>query len=509
MRRIYIFVFLFAIAFLRVMSAMVPDTQVIQERFLGTGIVVSAPVFRGTVQTFTVRFDHTTLDIVAAQYPDYRYGDWLSIACRKIQDAICLFPTIHVLGEKRGNPFLHVLYATKDHLARGLSRVLPEPHASFAQALLLGQRSSMPEELRDAFQKTGTTHIVAVSGMHIVILGEMVKVVLGFFAISARSRRLVTVFFLLFFTAMISAPASAVRGLLFGLLLLFAEASGRPRQMSVALAVTCAVLLLWRPSFLFDLGFQLSFLAVIGIVYGVPVLTHVLRKWIPEHPIARGAIAMAIVTFSATLVTAPLLAAVFGRTSLVSIIANLFIVPLVESATILTLMTALLALLHTLIAFPFGIVLFGLLDVMMRIAWALAKIPGASLDVVAPRRSAAYFPDMEACGERERQWSRPIIKEGRTKVTKNLPTSRRDADFFAVAYDANVAIHVRTIDLRARSLKTLEYTTARVPKTIVAPNRNNRKRRAHRIEKRLRRRGITSMMPDFQNISAKIFPAFQ
>lgn len=388
MRTIIFLVALFVASLLRGSSAPPhSEATISQSSFTVNAIVVQAPIVRGSTQILTLKSDTDAAMRFTAftnVHPLYAYGDWLAVECAKSDGATCLSSTIHRLGQGRGSRVLAVLFAIKERLVRGLTEVLPEPHASFAAALLLGERAAMPAELRDAFQITGTTHIVAVSGMHIVILGEIIKIVLGWFAISVRLRRVATVLFLVFFTAMIGAPASAVRGLLFGLLLLFAEGSGRPRQMSVALSTTCAALLLWRPSLLLDLGFQLSFLAVIGIVYGVPIVTHAMRKWMPKHPFARGVATMAIVTFSATLATAPLLAGVFGRVSLISLVANLLIVPIVEAATILTLLVALLSLLHVLIALPFGIVLFMVLDTMMVIARLLAKIPGASLDVAPP-----------------------------------------------------------------------------------------------------------------------------
>ncbi len=360
------------------------------------GVVATAPYIRGKTQVFDVRLDTptpsvaSTPGVVTGQYPRYRYGDWLSIDCKSIKEGSCFFPTIYLLGEGKGNAALAFLFAVKDHLVRGINRVLPEPHASFASALLLGERAALPTEIRDVFQVTGTTHIVAVSGTHVVILGEFLKVILGLVHIPIRFRRGAIAAILLFFTAMIGAPASAVRGLLFGLVLLLAESIGRPRQMSVALSATCAALLLWHPSFLFDLGFQLSFLAVIGIVYGVPVVSHVLDPLLPAKPFMRSCVALALLSFTATVMTTPLLVATFGRLSLVSIVANMVVVPFVEPATITTLLVALIAAAHPLLAFPFGILLFGILGAMMSVITFFAKIPGAALSL-APLSSPVLF----------------------------------------------------------------------------------------------------------------------
>lgn len=352
--------------------------------FVLHSVVTTAPYVRGKTQVFSVRPNKTSpgvVHVVTGQYPRYHYGDWLSIECKTVKEGSCLFPTIRLLGEGKGNAAIAFLFVVKERLVAGLARVLPEPHASFASALLLGERAALPVEIRDAFQTTGTTHIVAVSGTHVVILGEFLKVILGLIHIPIRFRRGVIAVILLFFTAMIGAPASAVRGLLFGLLLLLAESTGRPRAMSIAIATTAAVLLLARPSFLFDLGFQLSFLAVIGIVYGVPVLSRLLDPLLPKIPIVRAAVALALISFTATVMTTPLLAATFGRLSLVSIVANMVVVPFVEPATIVTLVVALLAIIHPFFAMPFGLLLFGILGALMSIIRFFAAIPGAALQV--------------------------------------------------------------------------------------------------------------------------------
>lgn len=351
--------------------------------FSGKGIVTDVPVVRGTTQHFSFIIDsREAMQVLTRPYPEYAYGDWLSIDCPKIENDTCAFPVIHRLGQGQGNPLFHILYAVKAHLVRGLEKVLPEPHASFAAALLLGERATMPEELRQAFQVTGTTHIVAVSGMHVVMLSQVLTVLLSLFAIPATARRATTAVFLVLFTAMIGAPASAVRGLVFGLLLLLAESVGRPRAMTMTIATTVAVLLLVSPNFLFDLGFQLSFLAVVGIVYGVPVIAHFVRAWISTlHPWFLPIATLSITAFTATAITTPLLAATFGRISFIGLLANVLVVPFVLYVTIAILITALCAALHPLLAFPAGIVSYVTLDIMMRIVLLLARLPGAAITV--------------------------------------------------------------------------------------------------------------------------------
>ncbi len=367
------------------------DTNGVQPRnFSGTGVIVTAPYSQGTTQVFDVRPDSTTLSVASTPdvvyvatgaYPQYAYGDWVSVACPTIKEGRCFYPAIHRVGVGRGNTVTMLLLNLKHRLVRGFSDVLSEPEASFASALLLGERTSMPKDFRDALQTTGTTHIVAVSGMQVVLLSVLVQILLEWLGVGAHARRGLAALFLLFFTAMIGAPASAVRGLIFGLILLFAQSTGRPRNMSLVLATACAALLFVYPPFLFDAGFHLSFLAVIGIVYGVPVLTHFVDPVLPKIPWMRKIAAMIVVTLAATVITAPLIAYVFGRISFVGIIVNLFVVPLVEGATIGALVVVLLALVHPLIAFPFGVVLSLLLALIMKIIYFFALFPGGSATV--------------------------------------------------------------------------------------------------------------------------------
>ncbi|MBI4281644.1 ComEC/Rec2 family competence protein [Candidatus Uhrbacteria bacterium] len=389
-RRIFFIVVTLVFGLWRGSIAFTEDVLVQPTRFSGTGVVVTAPYIQGTTQVFDVRPDRTTpsveptlgvVRVATGAYPQYAYGDWVSVTCSTIKEGRCFYPAIHRVGATRGSMLIVLLLNLKHRLVRGFADVLREPEASFASALLLGERTSMPKDFRDALQITGTTHIVAVSGMQVVLLSVLVQMLLQWLAIGAHTRRALAALFLLFFTAMIGAPASAVRGLVFGLILLFAQSAGRPRNMSLALATACATLLLAYPPFLFDAGFLLSFLAVIGIVYGVPVITHFVDPLLPQIPWVRKITAMVIVTLAATVITAPLIAYVFGRISFVGIIVNLFVVPFVEVATIGALLVVLLALIHPLVAFPFGVILSLVLTLIMKIIYFFALFPGGSATV--------------------------------------------------------------------------------------------------------------------------------
>jgi competence protein ComEC len=163
-----------------------------------------------------------------------------------------------------------------------------------------------------------------------------------------------------------------------GLFVLLASQVGRASRATNALAFTAFVMLLVNPKVLvFDAGFQLSFLATMGIVYINPILQKFTKKW----PKVFGLKEVLITTLSAIIMTTPLILYQFGRFSLVAPLANLLIVPLVPAVMAIGFITGLLSLVSSAVG---GIVGWGawvLLEYIIRAAEFLSSLAFASLSL--------------------------------------------------------------------------------------------------------------------------------
>jgi competence protein ComEC len=201
---------------------------------------------------------------------------------------------------------------------------VPEREHGLLIGILLGDKSAIDSDIIKNFQATGTTHIIAVSGFNISILIIALQKPSRY--LGRRWSFIFSVVAIVLFTIMTGGGASVVRAAIMGMLLLVANSLGRLYSITPALLLTAALMLLHSPLMLFyDAGFQLSFLATIGIVYGVPVFEALTEK----VNLVFGIKTILIATLCANLITMPLLLYEFQSISIISPLINVLILPLV------------------------------------------------------------------------------------------------------------------------------------------------------------------------------------
>lgn len=277
---------------------------------------------------------------------EFDYGGWL--ARRGIRATFAGYDSaaVAVLGSG-ATPTERLANATRRHVRRTLQRHVPGDDArGILSALLLADRTRIDADTRETFASTGLMHLLAISGLHVLLVGMalygVLKPLLHRLRWSWRRvevvRSVVTLALLGLYVLATGAPASAVRALVMAALLIVGVAAERPRNTLNALGVAALVLLLARPTFLFDAGFQLSFAAVGAIVLLMPVFERAVpRSWTASRT-ARWTTNMILVSLAATLGTMPVLLYHFGRLPLAGLVLNLAAIP----ATGLTLGSGLL-----------------------------------------------------------------------------------------------------------------------------------------------------------------------
>lgn len=293
--------------------------------------------FSGDVTVFLPRF------------PEYQYGDVLTIRGQieksdGFRDPVSFFPEViayqsseHQLSGLRlvkGN-----LLALKHIFINQFRTVLPSDSAALMSGLTFGSQADFTKEFKDRMALSGTTHLVALSGYNIAILVLLVAAFLGRF-FSRRVTFYATVVLIFLFVLMVGAEASVVRAAIMGFLALFARETGRMYSFRNAVTLAAVTMVVFDPTILvFDLGFQFSFLSLLGIVYLGPAIKKYLERFSRAERGGRGKARAeegvlgwrenAITTLSAQLAVAPLLIAHFNEVSLTSIVANVLILELV------------------------------------------------------------------------------------------------------------------------------------------------------------------------------------
>lgn len=227
--------------------------------------------------------------------------------------------------EKFRISFFRQIFRFKNSFENSISRSVAEPNASFVNGILLGSREGISQELKDAFSKTGTIHILAISGYNITIIAFYISALLLFF-MRRQTAFWLTVLAIVLFTILTGASPSVTRAAIMGVLVLLAYREGRFHSMTNSIVFAGAVMVALNPKILrFDVGFQLSFLATLGLIYLAPVLEEKLKK-VPELWNFKENL---VATLSAQLMVLPIILFNFGNFSLVSLPANILILPVV------------------------------------------------------------------------------------------------------------------------------------------------------------------------------------
>lgn len=341
---------------LRIINSALKQYNNLENSVVLTGTIIKEPDIRENSIQVVLKVDSiNNIDlssnrvgnilIFASRYPEYKYGDKLKVIGRlenppvfetfnyrdflskKEIYSIVRGPKIELLDQDSQKTTILIrgkILDFKTKLREVIYSNLSPPQSSILGAMLLGDKSRISDKLKNKLNIVGLRHITCVSGMHIAILTAILMSFLIGLGLWRQHAFYITVILMVLFITMIGFQASAIRAGIMGLLFLAGQNFGRKSFSPRAIVMAAAIMLAINPLLLLnDIGFQLSFLAVIGIIYFLPVFQKWFRK-IPNIFQFRNILAM---TLSAQIFTLPILIYNFGYFSLISPISNVLIVP--------------------------------------------------------------------------------------------------------------------------------------------------------------------------------------
>ena len=243
-------------------------------------------------------------------------------------------------------------------------------------AMSLGDKSALTRDLKDTYSVSGASHVLALSGLHLGIIYMLLSVLLPRRRWPALSQLLIILFiwaFVFLVGMSVSVVRSAIMLTVYGLLSI-----GNRDKMSInALAFTAIVMLMWNPAWLFDVGFQMSFLAVFAILLFVPLFDDVFSaEYLMAHRWIKRIWGLVVVSCSAQLGVAPLIAFYFGRFSTYFLLTNFIVIP----AAMAILWLSLVVLLFPSLAY----ILLYIVQCLNTILSRITALPGASIDNLHP-----------------------------------------------------------------------------------------------------------------------------
>jgi competence protein ComEC len=255
-----------------------------------------------------------------------------------------------------GNPVLAGIYAFKERALADLYEIFPDPEASLMAGILLGVDNGIPADLQQAFKNTGTAHIIAISGFNIAIIAG-IFIVLFSQLLGRRWGAVAAVSGIILYTVLVGASPSVVRAAIMGSLSIFALQIGRRQAALNTLGFVAALMALWNPLLLWDIGFQLSFAATLGLIlFAEPLENLAVRltsRWLTAEKAKKVVAPIAeffLLTLAAQVTTLPIMAYHFGQVSLIALVANPFVLPVQPGLMV----TGGLALLTSIISLPLG-----------------------------------------------------------------------------------------------------------------------------------------------------------
>jgi len=389
------------------------EQQFVDSEFVGhvgqqvevTGRIVQEPDARDSFTQLYVAVDEELLLVRTSRFDGLRYGDIVRVTGQLEQPEVfetdtgrlfdypsylqargaqyvVSFADVVVVETDRGNWLVSWLYKAKADFAATIESLLPPPQSDLGLGLLLGIKQALGEDLEDAFRRTGLIHIVVLSGYNVML-------VIAFFwwvtswMLPLRGRVVVSVVGIILFAVMVGLSATVVRASVMAGILLLAKFIGARYDVLRALLFAGLVMVIINPYLLlYDLGFQLSFMATLGLVLFLPQF----EGTVATETRSLGLRDIFLATCVTQVFVLPLLIFHIGEVSLVAVAVNVLVLPIVAMAMALTFATGLVGLVSSSLALLFALLANVVLSYIVVVVtwfdalpWAAATLPPTSV----------------------------------------------------------------------------------------------------------------------------------
>ncbi len=373
-----------------------------------TGIVVSEPEQKENSTSFVLLSDNGEKVLVnTGLYSLVQYGDRVSVNGKLqkpgvIDDGtgrpfdyskylskddiyfIISFAEVEIISQGHGNFIKHALFGLKHSFIGKVREILAEPESSLLSGLIVAGKGAMPKNILEEFRRAGVIHIVVLSGYNITIIAEFMRKIFENIFIFSRigvSPQLAagtSIFGILLFVLMTGAEATVVRAALMVLVVIAAKMFGRGYSAPRALIAAAFFMVLHNPKILvFDPSFQLSFLAMSGLIFLSPLVEKHL-KWLSDK---WGARTMLTTTIATQIAVLPLLVYSMGEISLVSLPANILILLIIPFTMLTGFVATLIVYVNSILALPLAYVAHLLLAWILGVSRVLGNLSFASITV--------------------------------------------------------------------------------------------------------------------------------
>lgn len=285
------------------------------------------------------------------------------------------------LGDNnKGNIFIQTGLTIRSRIVHVINQSLPPQQAGLLNGMLIGYKQDLTEEVEDAFSKSGLSHIMAVSGSNVAFIVLPLVFILGKLKVRRNYANIFIIAVLMLFILITGFEPSVLRAVIMAIVILTGQMLFKETEIFTSISFAALVLMLYNPGILFNIGFQLSFAATISLVLFYKYLKEILSfKFLPSFITD-----VLAATIAAQIGVLPITVFYFNKLSIVSIISNLLVVPLVEFITILGSLMAILGQLHIAFSTLIGYINNVLLSIVLIVTKISADMPWSVITLTTP-----------------------------------------------------------------------------------------------------------------------------
>lgn len=285
------------------------------------------------------------------------------------------------IGSSRNiNPLMMVGISLRKRITNTVKMCLPKEQAALLSGMLIGYTEDMSDEVANAFSDAGLSHLTAVSGMNIAFIVFPLVFLFKKMHLSQKISNIITIGILILFLFITGFSPSVARAVIMAVIILVGQLLKRETEIFTSISFALILLLIYNPYTLFDIGFQLSFAATLSLVLFYKYIKSKLDfKFLPS--LVSDVLAA---TISAQLGVVLISAMYFNKISIISLISNLLVVPLVEVLTILGIVMVLVGQIAIIPAEFLGLVCNTFLSFILYVAKISSQIPFAVVKIATP-----------------------------------------------------------------------------------------------------------------------------
>jgi competence protein ComEC len=362
------------------------------------GTVIKEPDKRETSTRLYVEVQEELLLVATDKNSPVRYGDRVTVTGKlKAPEAFATelgrtfdYPTyllvrgveyqverasVEVESSGHGLWLLEILFMLKQALMGSIEIAIAEPYAGLGEGLLLGVKQAIGEDIESAFRSSGIIHIVVLSGYNVMLVVTFILFLLSFF-FKKRTRIIVGLISIVLFALLVGLSATVVRASIMAGLLLWADYLGRTYDLKRALLAAGCVMVFHNPYLLiYDIGFQLSFMATLGLIVVAPIFESFVTDGFSKLKLKD----FFISTLATQIAVLPLLIYHIGEVSLVAVVVNVLVLPIVPLAMLLTFTAGVVGFVSVQLSLMIGFLAYLTLRYIIEVAVFFSNLPLASI----------------------------------------------------------------------------------------------------------------------------------